>query len=370
MKNKNFSVLLVLLFIFGVSLLVKNQEGYLFVEDREKGKVSDITHDFSFNKLNGVLEDQIYLRDTIIKSFMNVFDRFSIGNKTVCFQRDTVKIDDFFYDNSYVRLKESIKETCANKAYNINEISNKYLDIPIYVYNPVRYLHEPVLDSVYFPNYYDELEDIFAAYLGDKVTYKKMIYQDNEIDDLFYKTDHHYNSYGANIAYKDIVKMINEDIDIGNAKNEIDNIEINKFFRGSYSLSSIDMCDTLMASEYGIDINSYDYYINGSKTSIEVERSETEKTYDSYFCSNIGQVIFDYHDESKKNLLIIADSYIGPIKEVLSTHFNKTVIMCGNGCIENMSLERLIKDNKIDIILVLFYHQNLYFNGYYFIPIN
>lgn len=381
MKNKIFSLLLVILFVFGVSLLVKNQEGYLFVENRPKTQIKDIQFDSIHSDTNSVLGDQIYFRDNIMKLFLDVFERFSKGEKLICYDRSQIKINDFYLDNSYVQYDQSLLDTCANKAFNINEISNKYPEVKTYVYNPSRYLFNPILDSIWFPNSYEEFEYTFTYYLGDKVKYNKLSYQDDEIDKYFYKTDQHYNAYGADRTYKEIVEMINEDFNIGEPKELISLKEINKTYRGSYS----DMCendddifDVLCVGDYGINSSDYDYYINGEKSDINIERNNTlndeiysvTRTYDSFFNSNIGETIFDYHDETKPNILIITDSYIGPIKEVLSSHFNRSVIICGDQGVSNLSLDKTIKDNKIDIILVLWFQQNLYYNGYYFIPVN
>lgn len=381
MKNKYFSLLLVLLLLFGVSLLVKDQEGYLFVENRPKTQLFDIQKDISINKLNSILEDQIYFRDDIINGFLKVFDKYSFGENVICYNRDQIKIGDVYYDNSYTKLDYSLLDTCSNKAFNINELSNKYPEIKVYLYNPVRYLSEPILDSIWFPNNYEIFENSFVYYLGDKVKYRKLNYEDDKISDYFYKTDRHYNVYGADQTYRDIVNMINEDVDIGQPKELVNILEINNSFRGSYAKNcenSDGIYDRFSAGEYDIDSNLYDYYINGIRTTINDERKAIIKKdafsnyrlYDTYYNSNSGEEIFDYKDSSKNNILIITDSYIGPIKEVLSSHFNKSVIICGDQSLQNLSLDKTIKENNIDMILILWFQQNLYYNGYYFIPIN
>ena len=100
MKNKIFSLVLVLLFAFGISLLVKDQEGYLFIENREK-----ITNDFfitdpSFDSANKVLRDQIPYRDNILSSFNKIFNKFSIGDKLVCYKREYIRVNDVYLDNT------------------------------------------------------------------------------------------------------------------------------------------------------------------------------------------------------------------------------------------------------------------------------
>lgn len=381
MKNKIFSLLLLLLFVLGISLLVKNQEGYLFIENRQKKVFNHIKDDFSFENINSVIGDQVFNRDNIIKSFLDIYNNFEIGNKVVCYDRNQIKINDMFLDNSYIRQSDSILDTVANKAFNINEISNKYPEIKTYVYNPGRYLFEPILNSVWFPNNYEIFENTFTYYLGEKVKYKKLEYQDSQIDYYFYKTDQHLNVYGADKVYRDVIDMINEDFDVGAPKELIDIKEINKEFRGSYSdvCENIgDIYDVFADGNYGINDNDFDYYINDKKLSIVNEKESTindnlyskVRTYDAYYNSNAGIMTFDFCDESKENILIITDSYIGPIKEVLSSHFNKSIIVSGDYGLEKLRLDDTIKENNISIILILWFHQNLYYNGYYFIPIN
>lgn len=366
--------------MFGISLFIKEQEGYLFVEDRPKGQVVDIIEKQSIDTIDLVMKDQIYFRDDIIKGFLKIFDRFSFSDKAVCFDREKVKIKNAYYDNSYSKLDDSILETCANKAYNINEISNLYPEVKCYVYNPVRYLEESIFEDIYIPNNYYEIEDTFLSYLGDKVKYKKLKYQDKDFTNLFYKTDHHYNVYGADKTYNEIIDMINEDYEVGSPKPLIDINVLDTEYQGSYcklNESINDIYDTLSDGVYGIDPNEYSYYINGEKSSLSTERelfikenTHTTREYDAYYNSNSGEMIFDWNTPEKKNLLVITDSYIGPIKEVLSSHFNKTLIIAGYDSIGRLSLSDVINKNNIDIILVLLFQQNLYYNGYYFIPVN
>lgn len=381
MKNKIFSLLLVLLFVFGASLLVKKQEGYLFAENREKVTNESFIAEPSFDIANKVLRDQMPFRDDIINAFSKLFSKFSIGDKLVCYKREFIRVNDVYLDNFYTRFDKESTKTCSGKAYNINEISNKYKDIKTYVYYPRRSLKDQLLDSIYIPNNFEQYEQIFLSYVGDRIAYQSLDYPDEEITNYFYKTDHHYNALGADKAYKEIVNMINEDFDIGNPLPVINTVSINDNFIGSYGDNNggiVDVFDDLTVSNYGIDNSKYDYYINGNITSINKEKEQTlndpiyskYRTYDSYFNVNTGNVLFDYHDENKKNILIFTDSYIGPIKEVLSTHFNKTVIVCGSDVLNGFDLNKTIEENNIDIILFLWYQKNLFYNGYYFVPIN
>ena len=381
MKNKIFSLVLVLLFVFGVSLLVKKQDGYLFAENREKMTNDSFITEPSFDTANKILRDQIPFRDDVINNFSRLFSKFSVGNKTICYKREYIRSNDFYLDNTYTRSASDLSQICSSKAYNINEISNKYKDIKTYVYYPRRSLKEQLLDSIYIPNNVEQYEQIFLSYVGDKIKYQSLDCLDEDLPKLFYKTDHHYNFLGADKVYNDIVNMINKDINIGGPLPILNTFSINDRFIGSYGENDggiVDVYDDLIVADYGVDNTDYDYYINDKKTSINKERESTlndpiyskYRTYGSYFHVNSGKVVFDYHDNSKKNILIFSDSYIGPIKEVLSTHFDKTVIICGYNELNKLKLDQTIKENDIDIILFLWYQKNLFYNGYYFVPIN
>ena len=381
MKNKIFSLVLVLLFVFGISLLAKDQEGYLFAENREKVTNDSFIAEPSFDTANKVLRDQMPFRDDIINTFSKLFSKFSVGDKLVCYKREYIRVNDVYLDNTYTRASDDSAQICSSKAYNINEISNKYKDIKTYVYYPRRSLKGQLLDSIYIPNNFEQYEQIFLSHVGDKITYQSLDYSDEELSKYFYKTDQHYNAIGADKVYKDIIYMINKNFNIGEPLPLLSESTINNKFIGSYGDNNgriVDVYDNLTVGDYGINIDEYDYYVNGQLSSIIKEQEATLKdpiyskvrTYDAYYNVNAGNISFDYHDDSKKNILIFTDSYIGPLKEVLSSHFNKTIMVCGSDILDEFDLDRIIKENNVDIILFLWYQNNLYSNGYYFVPIS
>lgn len=87
---------------------------------------------------------------------------------------------------------------------------------------------------------------------------------------------------------------------------------------------------------------------------------------------NYAEISFDYNKSDSQNTLIFCDSFSNPLREVISSHFNKTYFidpkMITNEFIKkyyvghNFSLKKYIKDKKIDNIIFMG-NQNFFINN-------
>lgn len=171
----------------------------------------------------------------------------------------------------------------------------------------------------------------------------------------FYKTDHHWNAYGAYQGYLDIMNMMNI-----NSK-ELKIIETDIVYMGSIAKSSAqtDIKDNFMYIDYN---ENYDVTINGTdnlKYKPKVINQTNNIYYDyyvSYYNGMFGEVIMDYNNPDKENLLIISDSYAWQIDEIIASHFNKTYIVnvrYDNFINGSLDYEKFVKENNITKVLVL-----------------
>ena len=180
----------------------------------------------------------------------------------------------------------------------------------------------------------------------------------SSIDDYkkyFYKTDHHWNAYGAYQGYKDIMEMMKL------TPKKLDIIETDITYMGSIAKSSAqtDIKDKFMYIDYN---EKYDVKVNGldnSKYKPKVINKTDNIYYDyyvSYYNGMFGEVVMDYNNPDKENLLIISDSYAWQIDEIIASHFNKTYIINVrydkfiNG---SLDYKNFIKENNITKVLIL-----------------
>lgn len=153
---------------------------------------------------------------------------------------------------------------------------------------------------------------------------------------FFYKTDHHWNYKGWNQGYHDIIDMLFNGMEkplkpIGTKKFDVE-------YRGTYARGSsyFDNQDEFIVYEYP-PLKDHDMYVNGEKVDSygnqqayengTESKALLETHYSSYHGASTGEIIYDFHDAEKENLLMVTRSYSVAIRELIASHFNKTYII-------------------------------------------
>ncbi len=173
--------------------------------------------------------------------------------------------------------------------------------------------------------------------------------------------------------------MINKDYRIGTPKPINEKIKYPYKFYGNIA----NKIDGYEEGEFIIDleledIGKFDYYVNGELFDFYAVKEDYDakgnnsvySDYDLYFGDNFFLREFDFHDNSKPNLLILADSFINANMMWIASRFNKTIIVDLRAKPEDFNLSNFIKEHNIDIALVSYYYNNAYFNGNLYISID
>jgi hypothetical protein len=157
--------------------------------------------------------------------------------------------------------------------------------------------------------------------------------------------------------------MLNEN----NPKEYQEGIIKNQKMYGSYAKKAFDKSINDTFTYPNIELEEHKILINQKeKTEVVYKPKSTKKPttsnefYDYYIKFYQGQyseVIFDYNNAPKKNLLIISDSYIWPIDEVVASHFNKTHLInlrYPPYDKNKFDYKEYIKNNNIDEVLFVY----------------
>ena len=263
-------------------------------------------------------------------------------------------------DNAYrLKYKENLvdkyyefdKKVLDNNLKNFNS-SFSSIDKPIYVY---------FISTAKTKDLTNNSDDLYYNYIKENIkgiTNISMfsIKDYNEYKKYFYKTDHHWNPEGQYRGYKDIMKLlgINNTIE---PKEKDYNIK----FYGSYARMAIDksIYDDFVTYEYNIP--NYVTYINGKeKVYDNKEKYDNGKyskelwknRYAEYYGTDYAEVIYDFDNKNKDNLLIIGNSYSNSINPLIAMNFNKTFVIDMRHK-ENFILSQYVKDNNIDKVLFM-----------------
>lgn len=411
MRNKLLSLLLILLFVLGIGLFVLPQRYESKMEKRLLATNESIVLDNKLSlNIENVLKDQFYFRDFLthnyfeIKTNLNrVINKFVDGSISLVYKvkglingggtididndfkndvsmlylsDDVIEINDGYLINGIVEYNDEQLQLASSRGYNVNEFDKLYPDVKTYIYFPTRL--EEMLNS--------EKEnrllcrENYLRQLNGNISYSALkIGSVEDHQKYFYKSDEHWKAAGAYQGYVDIINMISKDYELGPIKEIEKEIVYDREFKGNIS-SKIGMVGSSDKLEDYIlkDLGEYDYFANGNKIDLneakELYAANGNDTvysdYDLYFGDNYFLREFDFHQDDKPNILIFADSYINTNMSWIASHFNKTLIIDLRAKPNDFNLDYYINEYDIDIALIDFTYNTMYFNGNLYIPIN
>ena len=364
-QNKFFLGCCCIILCIGLFSLVRTGKTESAVENRSLTQFPHLSIRSFFNlsyqkQFESALSDQFIFGETV-KQKMNKFTKivdYKNINKNICQNRyiavpgsygifncsdGMIAIHTYYNENTNTMIKERIKK--------LNDEISKYAE-PFYYYishaNNFNFeTNKPIYDfSSYFDNNYDELK--FKNY--------------NEFYKYFYKTDHHWNYVGSYTGYKDIIKMMTDD----EVLEPVEEVDFNIEFRGSRSrISKItEFSDDFKTYKFNFD--DHDEYIDGQLSQYgeyddyykgKITQSFFKNYYASFYGGDEGEIIYDFHDEAKDNLLIIGTSYTNAVNTLIASHFNKTFVIdlryYEKAMKEKFSYEKYISNNNIDKVLII-----------------
>lgn len=194
--------------------------------------------------------------------------------------------------------------------------------------------------------YYNHLNmqtiDVYDTFMKEKNNY-----------DLYYKTDHHWTSFGAYIAYREfaIVKNI--------PYYDISTLEVKKVssnFLGTL-YSKVFTIRQEKDDIYYINTKDNDFtatYTNYKINSLYQDKYLKEKDKYSYFLGNNDALVKIKNNKIKENseLLIIKDSYANSLIPLLANHYK--IIHVIDPRYYGTSISDYIKENNIEDILFIY----------------
>ena len=179
-----------------------------------------------------------------------------------------------------------------------------------------------------------------------------------EYKNNFYQTDHHWNRVGQYKGYKDIINLL-----LGEEKTlePIKEVEYDVIFHGSADrLAQISYSkEKFKVYEYpelhyktfinGVerDYSHHDIYNNN-----KFSREKNYNHYAGYYGDDYSEVVYDFQQPDKQNLLVFCTSYSNGIKDLIASHFNKTYYVDLRHY-KAFNLDDYIEKNNIDLVLLM-----------------
>jgi len=312
------------------------------------------------NNINTKLSNYLFLFSEINQLVNNLNHHNFLYQKNIPYgensgQEFIFKLDDFYIlqtnkNNEYID-KNIKKNTLFYN--NLSQFTN------LYIYLPSRYEFYDFNKVYNFKNMNEYLK-YFKSNLNEFIKVKELnIKNEEEYKKLFYKTDHHWNAFGALIGYFDICEMFGlKPLDLKASSTDLKYI-------GSIGKKVMDQ----KTNDY------FSYIVSDLKYEVKVENDlykplvlQTNKGiyYDHYvgFYNGLyNEVIIDYKQEDLDNLLIIGDSYAWSIDYIIASHFNKTYIL-NPKYLENINIKEYLEKNNISKTLILMETQTTLYDNY------
>ncbi len=378
MKNKDilFFILLSCVFLWGIFTYLKDTT----LESMAENRSLNTFQIFTFNKfLTGEFQDKF---ESALSDQFAGSEQIRVFYKKALNSLPTFGAHESLCKGRYLKLQETDQERIRG----LFNCEDYIIYLPSVLSEETRNI---INDNIKKYNHLNEISDVYYYFVEDTSTidFSKNNLRVNDyygklkkelkgekglkrlewdtFDDykrFFYKTDHHWNYIGSYQGYLDIMEMLGE-------KNIVEPKEIftnHEDYYGSFARNTNNYDYHEEFTYYRFDLpehssainrkvqkyNHYEEYENH-----DYQYGQSVNYYAYVYGDDYGEIVFDYNQPKKENLLIIGNSDSNPINELIASSFNKTYVVdlrhYKNSIGENFIPRDYIKNNKIDKVLVL-----------------
>ena len=201
----------------------------------------------------------------------------------------------------------------------------------------------------------DEIIASIYAFAGDNITCFDLLSVYRAVEnpgDLYYRTDHHWTSYGAYLTYAAYMESI------GQAYPAMDYFTVERFdgFRGStYSRSALwltpaESVELWHGSDLLVENSSSEYPHPGA---FYKDRLEEADMYTVYLDGNQPIVhIYNENNVGKGKLLVVRDSYANCLGSFLAESYEEVILV--DLRYYHQSISQLVETQRVDRVLILY----------------
>ena len=171
---------------------------------------------------------------------------------------------------------------------------------------------------------------------------------------LFYKTDHHWSTRGAYVAFRELERLW--ELKDKSIKHSF--YTVSETFEGTLGSKSgvhstkdkIEIC--IPGKSLGTYIVNYESQQKKKATLFENERLEQKNQYEIFLGGNYDKVSISTTAKTSNSLLVIKDSYANCMIPMLTAHFSKIVVLDPRYLTDSM--DDIMKENDFTHMLFLY----------------
>ena len=307
------------------------------------------------NGVNDYINDHFAFRNIYLKlnSWWEVSVMGKKENNGVYIGKDGYLFEKFKYG-------EEEKEKVKN---NVSAISNfaetmQEINIPTYfvlVPNSIYINSDKLPENVEAPNQEEIINTVYSNVKNAKnITVTSALKEENKIKPLYFKTDHHMNSDGAYVVYREFCNTANiQPVQI----KDFNKITVTNDFLGTFDSKAqlINQTpDEIFVYENEINTNIKEaIYDKETTKSIFNDEFLTGKDKYSYFLNgNNSRAIIKTKVDNNKKLLVIKDSYAHIMSQFLCENYSEVHFL--DPRYTNFDYKEYVQENGITDVLFLY----------------
>ena len=361
-KYPTFFVFSILVILFTVIDIINSPNEFSELENRKLSQMPILSLksyiDTSFSSdYEKYINDQFFLRDNWIDLKSRI--EYLLGkreNNDIIFGREN------YLFKKFTTFNDEMLENNLNSIITFTNNYNKEVDFFIIpnsyaVYDELTPRYLPLVDQLSLIN---SINSYLSLKSNDHINTINVAEEllKNKDDYRYYKTDHHWTSYGAYLAYLTYMDYLGlEIVDI----NNLEKITINNFLGTYYNRSKYFKADSDFITYY--NILGLHIEIDGKEqlSLMDLDKFKGSDKYSAFLWGNNGltKVINENISEERKgsSILIFKDSYANSFIQFLS--YNYEIIDIIDLRYFKESIRNFMKDKDYNEILIMYSFNNL-----------
>ena len=361
-KYPTFFVFSILVILFTVIDIINSPNEFSELENRKLSQMPILSLksyiDTSFSSdYEKYINDQFFLRDNWIDLKSRI--EYLLGKRE---NNDIIFGKENYLFKKFTTFNDEMLENNLNSIITFTNNYNKEVDFFIIpnsyaVYDELTPRYLPLVDQLSLIN---SINSYLSSKSNDHINTINVAEEllKNKDDYIYYKTDHHWTSYGAYLAYLKYMDYLGlEIVDI----NNLEKITINNFLGTYYNRSKYFKADSDFITYYNI----LDLYIkiDGKEqlSLMDLDKFKGSDKYSAFLWGNNGltKVINENISEERKgsSILIFKDSYANSFIQFLS--YNYEIIDIIDLRYFKESIKNFMKDKDYNEILIMYSFNNL-----------
>lgn len=200
------------------------------------------------------------------------------------------------------------------------------------------------------------IEEVYKGSKKDLNIDLVKLFKENKKDYIYYKTDHHWTTYGAYLGYSSYINLLGEkEINLKSLKeNKIDNFYGTYFSKSKNVFSKGDFL-----TYYDINNISMNIYEEEFNSLYDYEKLEERDKYSFFLRGNNGLTLIKNNNiKEDKKLLIFKDSFANSMIPFLAMHFKEIHVIDLRSF--KLKVSDYIKDKNFQEVLILYNIENFF----------